>query len=157
MIAEDAKYAHPVYEAVGGLRYAPEEVQRQWREGFDANVDEIRRLEDEEWMRVVQEKFGLPPIPHVKPKVIVREIDHSSVYNAIDGVEADTGILLINQVQPSRNGVYRIGTVARAKADEIKRYAPFRSRVGNAVPVNKSKTLNRKKAKAAKAARKAQR
>lgn len=155
---------HSVYEAIGGLRYAPEEIQKRWRDAFDENMAEIVRGEDEKWMRLVQEKFGLPPIPPIKPKVIVREIDHSSVYCAIDGVVPETGksILMTNQVQPSRNGIYIVGgavsqgrsLVAEAKLVEAKRHES-RSRVGNAVPTSKSKVMNRKKAKAAKKARKA--
>lgn len=42
---------------------------------------------------------------------------------------------------------------ADLKYEEMRRHEP-RSRVGNAVPVGKSKPLNRKKAKAARKARK---
>jgi hypothetical protein len=43
--------------------------------------------------------------------------------------------------------------IAEWKAGVLRKYE-HRSRVGNAVPISKSKPLNRKKAKAARAARK---
>lgn len=44
-------------------------------------------------------------------------------------------------------------SVADLKYEEMRRHEP-RSRVGNAVPVSKSKPINRKRAKAARKARK---
>jgi hypothetical protein len=155
---EDAEWLRKAGEILGFDSVLPE--ARTIAASFTASLSPDVRSFKQERRVVRQAVVALTEAEDakVKPRVLVREIDHSKVYSAVEGVAVETGdrFLLTNQSETKRNGVYRaVGRdeEAEAKLKETARYQP-RSRVGSAVPPSKSKATNRSKAKAAKKARK---
>lgn len=138
---------HRVYEAVNGLRDAPEDVQRQWREQFDAHVENLRRHEDEEWMRMAHEDLVRQGVAYAPNDPNDWKVPPTGDGLVIDGFSR-INFKIDSYIEPDR--------IMDLKLQELQKISN-RSRVGSAVPPSKSKAAKRKKAKASKLARKQQR